>query len=104
MDFIDLFNDIVSNLRNYFRDSVRDIKTAIEIEKLRYQAGLFKKRKENILTNIGRTVFYNYTKDYDLNIQFEELLTLADILECFIYEKEEKIKELINNSKSRKPV
>ncbi len=98
MDFIDLFNDIARNLRNYFHNTARDLKISFEIEKLRYQIHLFRKRKENMLLEIGQSVYENYLEKDMGNHDFNELFTLSEILDSFIMEKTDKIRFLTDTA------
>lgn len=99
MDFIDLYNDIKDSLIQYYKNSKRDIKKAVEIEKIRYQLRLYQKRKDSLFNNIGKSIYNNYQHGSVENYKYEEYLTLADILESFIHERKKKIDKLINEDK-----
>ncbi len=98
MDFIDFFNDIAARFRTYFSDTLRDLKIAFEIEKQRYQLRLYTKRRDNILLNIGRSMYDNYRISGDGACDFSELFTLSEILDSFIEEKRFMIKSLTDRS------
>lgn len=100
MDIIDLANDIIRALKNYIHGSISDIRLIIEIEKEKYLIRTYKKRQEDLYRQMGKMLAAQYQKgDGKITQMHMELLTLSEILESIIFEKEQKIREILKSKK-----